>query len=673
MSLDDGIACGCGDSCAAPAAPSSSHAHARARWDWRGRLTALSGLLLVAAFIAHQVTRGWRAALEGGSPPLAATLLYGGAVLAGLLFVLPRAWRSLARLRPDMNLLMTIAVLGAVALGALFEAAAVSFLFAFSLVLESWSVGRARRAIARLLEIAPETARLLDAAGAESAVAVERVDVGARIRVLAGERIPLDGEVVAGRGGVDQSPLTGESLPVAKAPGDAVYAGCINGEGVLEIAVTHTSRESLLARILREVEEARGNRAQAERWVDGFARVYTPIMLGVAALIALVPPLVFGGAWSRWIYEALVILVIACPCALVISTPVSIVAGLARAAREGVLIKGGVYLELPARLKAMAFDKTGTLSRGELEIARVSPAPESGLDETALLGLAARLEAHSTHPLATAVREAAAARELATPPAEDMETVPGRGLTGHVDGRAYWIGSPAWMGELGRDPRGVAMAMARAEAKGHSLLLVADEIRIVGLLAARDALRPEAAAALGELARLGIRHQEVLSGDGSRVVETLGPALRAGGATPTLRAELLPDAKARALRALAAHGPVAMVGDGINDAPALAAADLGIAMGAMGADAAIETADIALMSDDLAHLPWLVRHSRRVLGIIRQNLGLALGLKLIFLALALADRATLWMAIVADMGASLLVIANALRLLRAPGATRLAP
>ncbi|MBM4118034.1 heavy metal translocating P-type ATPase [bacterium] len=665
----ESIACGCGGEACATAAPVAG-----APSRWRGRapvlITAASGLALATAFALHAALAGWRPAFgaETGPMPPAVTALYLLAVLAGFWLVAPRAWRSLVRLRPDMNLLMTLAVLGALLLGDHFEAATVSFLFAFSLLLESWSVGRARRAIAKLLALAPERARVLREGQIESLVPVEFVAVGARLRVLAGERIPLDGVLRAGQGTVDQSPITGESLPVAKLPGDAVFAGCVNGEGLLEIEVSHTARESLLARILREVEGARARRAQAERWVDRFARVYTPAMLALAALLALLPPLVAGGDWARWLYQALVLLVIACPCALVISTPVSIVAGLARAAREGVLIKGGAYLELPARLAAIAFDKTGTLSRGRLSLARVLPAADLAEDE--LLALAAGLEARSGHPLAAAVGEAASARGLTVRAAEALATLPGRGLEGRVAGRTYWLGSPAWMAELGRPLGALAAEGTALERSGHSLLVLADEERVLGLLAARDALRPEAPAALAALARLGLARQEVLSGDSEAAAQALAPAFSAAGAAPTIRAGLLPAEKAAAVRALRAAGPVAMVGDGINDAPALAEADLGIAMGAIGTDAAIETADIALMTDHLDRLPWLVAHSRRVLGVIRQNVALALGLKLLFLGLALAGQATLWMAIVADMGASLLVIGNGLRLLGAPGAAR---
>ncbi len=641
-------------------------------WTRRGReiLTLLSGFLLATAFIAHLSTRGWRAVLGGdseGGLPLIVLTLYSGAILAGFTQVLPRAWRSLRRLAPDMNLLMSLAVLGALILGEVFEAAMVSFLFAFSLLLESWSVGRARKAIARLMEIAPDEARVVEPAG-EIMRPVETVAVGARIRVHPGERIPLDGFVRAGAAGVDQSPITGESRPVLKEVGDEVFAGCINGEGVLEVEVSHGARESTLARIMQQVEEAQGRRAVAERWVDRFARIYTPVMMAVALAIALLPPLIMGTGWERWFYQALVILVIACPCALVISTPVSVVAGLARAAREGVLIKGGVFLELPSRLRAMAFDKTGTLSRGKARLEFVHTLP--GIDESSVLAEAAALEARSGHPLAAAVLAAARERDLEVTAAEDLRVIPGKGLQGEVAGRPRWIGSRRFMIELGRMTDGLVDEAEALEGEGHTLLLLADAERVLGLIAVRDGLRPEAPAALAELTRLGLVHQVVLTGDHERVAAALGEELRAGGAEPEIRADMLPADKAAAVAEMRERqGLVAMVGDGINDAPALATADIGIAMGVMGADAAIETADIALMSEDLGRLPWLLRHSRRVMGVIRQNIALALLIKAAFMVLALANVATLWMAIVADMGASLLVIGNGLRLLRAPGAS----
>ena len=381
-------------------------------------------------------------------------------------------------------------------------------------------------------------------------------------------------------------------------------------------------------------------------------------MLGVAALLAVLPPLILGGGWLHWLYQALVILVIACPCALVISTPVSIVAGLARAARAGVLIKGGVYLEMPARLRAVAFDKTGTLSSGRPRLEAVIPA--EGFSERDLLALAASLEVQSGHPLARAVTAGAEAAGLPLRPVERLQLLQGRGVAGELDGRSYWVGSERLLVERDLGLAELAADAARLEDGGHTLLFVMNETRLLGLLAVRDALRPDAAEALAELERLGIEHRIILSGDNKRVAHALAGEVGAD----EVRAELLPADKARAVDELrVAYGSCAMVGDGVNDAPALAAADLGIAMGAVGSDAAIETADIALMTDDLRRLPWLLRHSRRVLRVIKENVILALGLKLVFMGLAVAGIATLWMAIAADMGASLLVIANGLRLL----------
>ncbi len=651
----------------APAADAGGGILRQGSREW---LTLFSGLFLIGAFFTHIALAGGRAALGGhaaGAPPVPVIVLYAVAVLCGFYQVLPRAWNSLRRLSPDMNLLMSLAVVGALVLGEYFEAATVSFLFALSLLLESWSVGRARKAIARLMEIAPDIARVLTPGGGETTRPVDSVSVGERVRVHPGERIPLDGLVRTGAGAVDQSPITGESQPVSKAAGDEVFAGCINGEGVLEIEVSHAARESTLARIMRQVEEAQSRRAKAERWVDRFARVYTPIMMGIALLVAVLPPLVAGGDWHRWLYQSMVVLVIACPCALVISTPVSVVAGLARAAREGVLIKGGVFLELPARLRAIAYDKTGTLSRGEARLEFVHCV--EGVDEARVLADAAALETRSGHPLAVAVLEAARERGIDIFPADDLKVVPGKGLSGTVAGRPLWIGSRRFMAELERAADGLAAEAESLEGEGHSLLMLADAERVLGLISVRDGLRPEAPAALAELARLGVDHQVVLTGDHARVAEALRGELEAEGAAIEMHADLLPADKASAVEAIRErHGAVAMVGDGINDAPALAVADLGVAMGVMGTDAAIETADVALMSEDLGRLPWLVSHSRRAMGVIRQNIWLALGIKAVFMVLAVADMATLWMAIVADMGASLLVIGNGLRLLRAPGA-----
>ena len=637
----------------------------------RSILSAASALAIVVAFLTHAFGHGFRSALgmDSGEPgaiagrldlPLASAALYLVAVGLAYYYVLPRAWAAARRMRPDMNLLMVLAVAGALLLGEFLEAASVGFLFGLSLLLESWSIGRARKAISTLMALAPDTARVVDdcCGGERKLLPVAQVAVGARILVRPGEKIPLDGDVLVGESAVDQSPITGESIPVARAAGDQVYAGSINGDGLLEIVVTRPSSDSTFARILRLVEEAQSRRARSEQWVERFALYYTPVMLGISFLIAVLPPLLFGGPWREWIYQALVILVIACPCALVISTPVSVTAGLARAARRGVLIKGGVFLELPARLKAIAVDKTGTLSLGKPSVEAI--VPMAGQSETELLALAASLESQSNHPLARAVRAKARTMGVQFVAAEGMRISQGRGLGGTLGGERYHIGNRAFLAERGIDLSDLSARAAELEASGHSLLILAGSAGLLGMIGVRDELRPEAREALRRLAELGIEHRVVLSGDNSAVVSAI--ATEAGA--DESRGELLPADKADAVRELRErYGLCAMVGDGINDAPALATADLGIAMGAIGTDAAIETADIALMTDDLLRLPWLIRHSRRVLAVIKQNIALALGLKLIFMAMALAGIATLWMAIVADMGASLLVIFNGLRLL----------
>jgi Cd2+/Zn2+-exporting ATPase len=640
-------------------------------WDeaWRQRvratLCAASGLLVAAGFAAHGAAAGGIApALGAGADgaagvPLAARLLYLGSIAAGAWFVLPRALASARRLAPDMNLLMTVAVAGAVGLGEWLEAASVAFLFSLALLLEGWSVGRARRAIEALLDLSPPTARVVDPDSGEVAERpVAEVAVGARVRVRPGERLPLDGVVRAGRTAIDQSALTGESIPVAKGPGDEVFAGTVNGDGALEVEVRRPAGDTTLARVIRLVGEARSRRAPAERWVERFARVYTPAMMGLAVAVAVLPPLL-GGSWARWFYQALVLLVIACPCALVISTPVSIVAGLAAAARSGVLIKGGGFLEAPARARVVAFDKTGTLTHGRPEVQRVIPL--NGHSEQELLARAAALEAEGHHPLARAVVAAARARGVAFRPAAGLTSLPGRGARGEIDGRRFWIGSHRLMEEVGAEHEEHHRLAVELEDAGHSLVAVGNDAHVCGLLAVADAPRAEASEVVAELRAVGVGRVVVLTGDNERTARAVGEAVGAD----EVRSELLPEDKLGAVEELARRwGPVAMVGDGVNDAPALAAASVGIAMGAAGSDAAIETADVALMSDDLGRLPWLLRHSRRTLAVLRANVAFALATKLAFVVLAAFGAATLWLAIAADMGASLLVIGNSLRLLR---------
>ena len=635
--------------------------------------TAVSGALVVAGVAIHVWLAGspseaWRLFARHGAagtpwPEVGAYLL---AIAIGLRFVLPRAWSAAKRMQPDMHLLMTIAVLGAIAIGEWFEAATVAFLFALSLALENWSVARARRAISALLDLAPLNARIKGPDGTEREVPASEVPAGGHFIVRPGERLPLDGRVLAGTSSVNQAPITGESMPVAKQPGSEVFAGTINGDGALEVESTKAVEDTTLARVIKMVEQAHAKRAPSEQWVDKFARLYTPAAIALALIIFVVPPLAFGAAWSDWFYRALVLLVIACPCALVISTPVSIVSALAAGAHSGVLIKGGLFMELPARLKAVALDKTGTLSRGEPVVRRVLPLNRHTEEE--LLERAAALEARSTHPLARAVAHAAATRGISVRPATEVELKQGKGVTGVFQGERIWLGSHRYLEERGQETPNVHERAQALEREGHTVVAIGNDRHVCGLLAIADTVRPESRSAVKALRDLGIEHVVMLTGDNRTTAETI--AAQAG--IDEVKPELLPEDKVVAIEKLVQrYGSVAMVGDGVNDAPAMARATLGIAMGAAGSDAAIETADIALMTDDLQKLPWLVHHSRRTLAVIRQNIAFALVVKATFVVLTFAGFATLWGAIAADVGASLLVVSNALRLLSPPWRSKL--
>ncbi len=629
-------------------------------------LTSLSGASLLAGFVAHVwLAGGISEAIrllgghDGQALPWPEATAYAAAIALGVRYVLPKAWFAARRLRPDINMLMVIAVAGAIGIGEWFEAASVAFLFALSLTLESWSVGRARRAISALLDLAPPTARVTSDDGSEVEVRAAEVAVGTRFVVRPGERIPLDGRVVAGASSVNQAPITGESVPVPKDVGGEVFAGTINGDGALEIESTRAAEDTTLARIIRMVEDAQGRRAQAEQWVEKFARIYTPAVILLAIAVFLLPPLAFGASWAYWFYSALVLLVIACPCALVISTPVSIVAALAAAARQGVLIKGGVFIEAPSRATALAFDKTGTLTRGEPAV--VGVVPLNGHTEAELLERAAALEARSAHPLARAVIDYATQRGITARPADRVQMLQGKGVTGTFQGEAFWLGSHRYLIERGQeDDRATEQAEA-FEREGKTVVAIGNDRHVCGLLAVADTVRPGAADALGLLRAIGVEHLVMLTGDN----RTTAAAIAREVGIDEVHAELLPEDKVAMVEQLVdKYGAVAMVGDGVNDAPAMARATFGIAMGAAGSDAAIETADIALMTDDLAKLPWLIRHSKHTLAVIRQNIAFALGVKAIFVVLTFAGFATLWGAIAADVGASLLVVMNALRLLR---------
>ncbi|PHS22329.1 MAG: heavy metal translocating P-type ATPase [Robiginitomaculum sp.] len=642
----------------------SAEADHAANLERQKRFTLISGFFWGAGLAYHIANTGLAGALhifEGhgnAAMPLAEILLFALAIVFGARFVAPKAWSSARRLSPDMNLLMVIAVGGAILINQYFEAATVAFFFSLSLMLESWSVGRARNAVATLLDLAPPTARVIREDGSEAEIMAAEVAIGDRFIVRGGDRIALDGEVVIGAGAVNQAPITGESVPVSKEVGDEVYAGTVNGEGTLIVRASKIAGDTVLARIIRMVGDAHSRRAPVEQWVAKFARIYTPSVMVLAILVAIVPPLLLGASWGFWFYNALVLLVIACPCALVISTPVSIVAALASSARQGVLIKGGAYIEIPSRLDVLALDKTGTITKGEPEMVGIYPL--NGTDENTLLASAAALEARSSHPLAMAILAQADAKALAYQPADEVTIVPGRGVTGRLGKTELWLGSPRYANERGVGAQISADLLAGIEERGETVVVIGDGDKALGLIALADAIRPDAKRLVADLHALGVKKLVMLTGDNKRAANSVARAV----GIDEIHAELLPEDKVAVIEELITQYPVvAMIGDGVNDAPAMARASFAIAMGAVGSDAAIETADIALMTDDIGKLPWLVKHSRRTMAIIRQNIGLSLAVKAVFVILTAFGLASMWGAIAADVGVSLIVVANALRML----------
>jgi Cd2+/Zn2+-exporting ATPase len=581
------------------------------------------------------------------------------AIMTGGLTTYKKGWIALRHRNLNMNALMSIAVTGAMLIGEWPEAAVVMALFALAELIENRALERARRSVARLLALAPETATVQQPDGSWREEAVAAVSVGAIVRVRPGERIALDGVVLVGRSTVNQAPITGESLPVEKTADDPLFAGTINEAGSLEYRVTALARDSTLARIVHAVESAQSQRAPTQRFVDRFARVYTPAVFAVALAIALAPPLFFGVPWLPWTYKALVLLVIACPCALVISTPVTIVSGLTSAARHGVLVKGGLYLEAGPRLAVLALDKTGTLTTGkpvQTDYVRLT----ADMSDERVQRMALSLAARSDHPVSAAIAAHATRSGLAPLEVQAFEALGGRGIRAELEGQALYLGNDRLMQELGVASVTLAEQLEPLEHAGKSVVVLADSRRALALFAVGDTVRPTSRQAIAELHALGV-HTVMLSGDNVHTTR----AIAAQVGIEDARGNLLPADKLRTIEALMqAHGPVGMVGDGINDAPALARADIGFAMGAAGTDTAIETADVALMDDDLRKIPAFIRLSRSVSHVLRQNIALALGIKAVFLVLAVTGQATMWMAVFADMGASLIVVGNGLRLLR---------
>ena len=589
---------------------------------------------------------------------LGMVLAVAAVALAGLSTYI-KGFNALRRGRLNISALMTVAVTGAFLIGEWPEAAMVMALYALAEWLEARAVDRARGAIGGLLEMAPDTVEQRDAHGHWHAAKAADVPLGAVIRVKPGTRLALDGVVTAGRSAIDQAPVTGESLPVDKAEGDAVYAGTLNQTGVLEVRVTAGARDTQLARIIHAVEQAQSERAPTQAFIDRFAAVYTPAVFVLALAVALLGPWLAGWSWLTAIYKALVLLVIACPCALVIATPVTIVSALANAARRGVLVKGGVYLEEARRLKAVALDKTGTLTLGKPVLVAHELLSNQELKAT-VLSAAAALSAHSAHPVSQAIAQGLAAQGVAAGNVEHFVDQPGHGVEGVVGGQRLRLISQRAAEALGLGSALLTERLAAHQAQGRSVSLLASDAAVLALFAVADTVKDHAPEAVRELHALGVQ-TVMLSGDHPAAAQAVAGAAGVAEA----HGQLLPgDKLARIAELQARLGPTAMVGDGINDAPALAAADIGIAMGSAGTDIAMEAADVVVMNDDLRRLPGLIRLSRRTHGVLWQNIVLALGIKAAFLGLALAGLATMWMAVFADMGASLIVVANGLRMLR---------
>ncbi len=634
-------------------------------WEAHGRhaLVATSGLALSGGLVLHIVVAGGGVAetllahahgAHGVDRTVVLLLLLG--IVAGLFHSAPKAVASLAHLRPDMNALVLVSVIGALFLAEWAEAATLAFLYGLSGLLENWSARRARNAIGSLLRITPATAAVVHG-DHEHRTPVDRVAVGAHVRVRPGERIPCDGMVTDGNSYVDQALVTGESVPAWKSAGDPVFAGTVNGHGVVELRTTRAASDTMLARITRMVGESHHHRAPTERFIDQFARYYTPLMFAVAFAVGAVPPLLLGGGWEHWFYQAMLILLISCPCGLVISTPVTIAAAITSATRHGVLIKGGSHLEELGRLRAVAFDKTGVITRGDPDVRELRPV--DGRSEDEVLARLLAIELRSEHPLSRAIVRYARGRGVEPAELADFGAIAGRGAEAVIGGKRFWVGSMRFAREQTALDR-LEPELAQMQRADETVVVCGAGDDVWALVAVTDPVRPEAPCSMAQMHGQGLR-SALLTGDNTATANSVGARVQVAD----IRAELLPDGKAEAVRELIArHGPTAMVGDGINDSQALLAASVGIAMGGNATDVAAESADVVLMQDDLRKLPFLVGHARRARRVIIENVTVALGAKALFLAFMAFGAATLWMAVAADMGASLLVTFNGLRMLR---------
>lgn len=610
-------------------------------------LPAISLLIIIVAFVFR-----W-----AGSVPVIPTVLFIVAAIFGGWGNFKKGVPSLLRLNFNMNTLMTVAVAGALAIGYWEEAAVVSFLFGVSEFLEGYTMEKARQSIRGLMDIAPKTAVIVRNEE-EINMPVEEIQVDDIMIVKPGEKIAMDGLVVKGSTSVNQAAITGESIPADKVEGDEVYAGSLNQSGSIEVKVTKLVQDTTIAKIIAMVEEAQEQRAPSQAFVDRFAKYYTPIVLLLAIGIALVPPLLLGASWKIYIYKSLALLIVACPCALVVSTPVAIVSAIGNAARNGVLIKGGLHLENAGTLKAIAFDKTGTLTQGEPVVTEIIAIGEGS--EENVLSLAAGVEKLSEHPLAVAIVKHAVEKQIPLAKAGDFRAITGKGAKAIVDGREYIIGNPRLFEESGFDLTSIKEKIAQLQGEGKTCMLLGSNRRVLGIIAVADQIREKSVSAVSSLKKNGIAKVVMLTGDNEATARAIASKLNID-----YRAELLPQDKVSAVKELReTYKHIGMVGDGINDAPAMATATIGIAMGGAGTDTAMETADIVLMADDLSKLPFTVKLSRNALKIIKQNIAFAILIKVIATFLVFPGWLTLWLAIFADMGASILVTLNGIRLLR---------
>jgi Cd2+/Zn2+-exporting ATPase len=637
--------------------------------DRQGRLQRLVALIaggfLLTALAVHVTESGslvhalLAPADKGADHPISGALFVLAAI-AGLTATLPRAWVALRARRLDMNALVLVSVIGAALLDEWSEGATVASLFAAAQGLEAWSATRARQAVASLMRLTPHHAHVLQN-GIECCLPIEHVHPGTVVLVRPGERVPVDGEVVSGLTSIDEAAISGESVPVPKRPGDRVLAGTINGSGALEVRALRHTTDSAITRMVRLVESARLRRTRTEQWIERFARYYTPAVLGAATVIAVLPPLLGLGGWTEWFYRGLVMTLIACPCALVISTPVTMVAALAAAARAGVLVKGGEILELLAITDVVAFDKTGVVTRGEPDVVLIEPVGPHTI--TDVLTRLAAIEARSEHPLGRAIVAFAARHGIRAGDAVGVRALPGRGAEGTVAGALFWIGSHRLADERHVD----LMARTRIEElerSGLTVVLCGDATSLWCVIGIRDGLKTSTADTVADLRRLGVHRQVLLTGDSRMAADVVGREL----GIDDVRAELLPEDKEAVVRELQSrHRTVVMVGDGVNDTPAMAAAAVGIALGAHSTDAALETADVVMPADDLQKISWVIGHAKRARRAVQQNVYFSIGIKAAFLILATMGQATLWMAIAADTGATFVVTLNGLRLLRGRG------